>query len=699
MNTSLHELMMPVCKGIILIIVLADFSNPLVAQQTAVWQISDTARNHYTSGNGLQIARSNVLAAADENHVVALGRATLASETTTLLRLTTDGGLTWKSSELNSGRENMLAVAHPGPQTIVVAGDANEILAVVDGQLRSMYRGSFYLSSDAGQSWKNTVLDSNTRLAGLAMYDDQQGVMLQWNVTNIFNDEKLKLPDSLLCTKDGWKSWKAVALPQGVRICAEVLCPAPEVYIVRDVEDLANERYVLYISTDGGTTWRKSEPMPDGVANIYFFDALTGFGVGGQIIDQDGNRSDRIAKTSDGGFTWSLLLDSALEPTLGLLEVDFADETNGIALGRRNKILRTSDGGKTWLREFIPCEAYIGGSKFLQEIVYPKSDRSLAVFFNGPFVRYTGEETLQAPVILQPSTTASLAVDTLQIEWTPVAGAMRYHLEVALQPGDLHFFDLSRFDTPIVSIILDETSFSLEDLIYGYKYYIRVRALNDFEQSDWSCDRKRTIFRTEESTDALIPPRIVFPLHEQEALPVTLNIQWQAVEDAVSYDVQVATDFGFSGNDVMPLNAREIVDTSHVVSGLQANTVYYVRTRVRTSEDISKWSSQFSLHSFRTGTLTGVDDRHIHSEGVDDIVIFPQPIIEAATIRLAPGMYAAGSSLQLIDLLGNTVRDLSGSIQSDAGIILDRTGLASGVYLLRYSDGAAHALSKVVIIK
>jgi photosystem II stability/assembly factor-like uncharacterized protein len=128
-------------------------------------------------------------------------------------------------------------------------------------------------------------------------------------------------------------------------------------------------------SDDGGATWTQAQvPVSSDLTAVTFVNDSKGWAVGHDGV---------ILNTTDGGRTWSLQLDGrkanaqlvaymqargAANPSSSahkqllaeamrfqeqgadkpFLDVWFADESNGYAVGAYNLIVRTADGGKTW---------------------------------------------------------------------------------------------------------------------------------------------------------------------------------------------------------------------------------------------------------------------------------------------------------------------------------------------------------------
>jgi photosystem II stability/assembly factor-like uncharacterized protein len=135
------------------------------------------------------------------------------------------------------------------------------------------------------------------------------------------------------------------------------------------------QRGQIVVSTDGGATWKQAQvPVSSDLTAVYFATDRQGWAVGHDGV---------ILHTADGGNTWTLQLDGkranerlvqSLQGEGGpgsdaaerarlleeakrykeqgadkpFLDVWFADENNGYAVGAYNLIFRTTDGGKNW---------------------------------------------------------------------------------------------------------------------------------------------------------------------------------------------------------------------------------------------------------------------------------------------------------------------------------------------------------------
>ncbi len=135
------------------------------------------------------------------------------------------------------------------------------------------------------------------------------------------------------------------------------------------------QRGHIVISTDGGATWKQAPvPVSSDLTSVFFIDDKQGW-----VVGHDGV----ILHTTDAGDKWELqlngitanaLLVAAMERKVAaepasedakkllaeakryaeqgadkpFLDVWFADDKNGYAIGAYNLIFRTTDSGKTW---------------------------------------------------------------------------------------------------------------------------------------------------------------------------------------------------------------------------------------------------------------------------------------------------------------------------------------------------------------
>jgi hypothetical protein len=113
-------------------------------------------------------------------------------------------------------------------------------------------------------------------------------------------------------------------------------------------------------------------------------------------------------------------------------------------------------------------------------------------------------------------------------------------------------------------------------------YWYRVRAVNSTGSS---------ALCREDSATTILPlpsiPTLVSPLNNSMSQPISLNLTWNASNDADTYQCQVATDFQF--NNII-VDDSTLSSTSKSIYGLTNNILYYWKVRAKNISGYSQWS-------------------------------------------------------------------------------------------------------------
>lgn len=167
---------------------------------------------------------------------------------------------------------------------------------------------------------------------------------------------------ALFETRDGGRTFtditNRVVGPVPVGICGLWSVDASTIYGVGRWDGPA----VFVRSTDGGSTWQSISlaPLMTGAIDVYFFDRLHGFVVGGRGVSDDvaGQRASRtvVLMTTDGGTTWSERFVGTT-PGHWAWKIAFPTPLVGYVAtqgpGADEIVVKTVDGGLTWTEQQV----------------------------------------------------------------------------------------------------------------------------------------------------------------------------------------------------------------------------------------------------------------------------------------------------------------------------------------------------------
>ncbi len=113
----------------------------------------------------------------------------------------------------------------------------------------------------------------------------------------------------------------------------------------------------IFKTESTGISWSRqvSTPVGQEFYDVDFIDDYTGYAVGTDYDIVDTITSAVMYKTSNGGATWTTVVDNGLDNTFST--VDFIDANTGWAAGHfqslteNNKIYHTTNGGNTWTKQ------------------------------------------------------------------------------------------------------------------------------------------------------------------------------------------------------------------------------------------------------------------------------------------------------------------------------------------------------------
>ncbi|HBQ61339.1 MAG TPA: hypothetical protein DD671_17435, partial [Balneolaceae bacterium] len=132
-----------------------------------------------------------------------------------------------------------------------------------------------------------------------------------------------------------------------------------------------------------------------------------------------------------------------------------------------------------------------------------------------------------------------------------------------------------------------DTVLSIGGLNFSTTYYWRVKSLNAGGESNWS---SRAEFTTGAAQAGL--PTLASPQNNATSTDTSLSFTWNAGENAVSYEIQVASDVEF--NSVLREKSN-VSGTSITFDDFEHEARYYWRVRTNAENTTSGWSSTFNF--------------------------------------------------------------------------------------------------------
>jgi peptidyl-prolyl cis-trans isomerase B (cyclophilin B) len=144
-----------------------------------------------------------------------------------------------------------------------------------------------------------------------------------------------------------------------------------------------------------------------------------------------------------------------------------------------------------------------------------------------------------------------------------------------------------------------------------------------------------------------------------------LLLKWNAVRDAVLYQVEVAEDAGFT--QLLPVSETSNLSV-YISTGLQPGNLYYWRVRANNGGHLSDWSPTWTFDT--SLDLVGLSSETQPSSAVR---VFPNP----GSGRFLMQNLEKGSRVEVYDVSGKLVYQ---EVSAGAEVLIDLEGRAKGVY-------------------
>lgn len=222
-----------------------------------------------------------------------------------------------------------------------------------DGNSSTANYNWFSRTTNGGATWVpgNIFPDTNTyNLASLEAIDAN----IAWVASYMHATSG---EGAIHMTNDGGQTWTNMSAPGMFTNTTQSFCNfitwlTPSIAIVNgDPIGPGNGEYELWKTTDGGQTWNLipgsaiPDPLPAEYAIVDMYSTV------GPTHMWFGTNKGRVYRTTDAGATWAVTQVGPTTPTSSVIEVRFANTTNGLCYvvsGANQMLYNTTNGGVTW---------------------------------------------------------------------------------------------------------------------------------------------------------------------------------------------------------------------------------------------------------------------------------------------------------------------------------------------------------------
>lgn len=285
------------------------------------------------------------------------------------------------------------------------------------------------------------------------------------------------------------------------------------------------------------------------------------------------------------------------------------------------------------------------------------------------------------PALDKPANNTNDATADTKLEWKSAEFAQTY---------DVQLSTASNFGTTIVNLTnVADVTLPVNGLAYGQRYFWRVRAVNAAGPSAWS--ETWTFVVAPLAPAAAI---LVSPPNGAEKQEYTVNLKWNDVAGAETYQVQVSekNDFASTVTDKAGLPV-----TAYPASGLKEKTAYYWRVRAKNNAGDGAWSD---IWSFTTKQAPSSANEELIAVGARLDETYPNPASGATIVGFTLGTPAT-ASLTIVNNLGETVAVLGTGYFTGGShsFTWNSATVPAGVYVVRLSIGNTSAVQLINVAR
>lgn len=285
---------------------------------------------------------------------------------------------------------------------------------------------------------------------------------------------------------------------------------------------------------------------------------------------------------------------------------------------------------------------------------------------------------LAIPQLVSPINKQSkVAVNTF-LSWNFTENAQFYNVQVAL---DEDFTEVVAQASNITA-----TEFQIYGLNFNTSYFWRVMAKNQTSDSEWS---ETWSFLTQ-----LQKPVLISPVNNAVIDALIIHLQWEPVEGANKYNLQVSELPDFKVSTVK----SSAIDLTEVdINDLKQDVDYYWRVMALSDNNESDWSQ---VHVFKIKKFYSVLDEFFNDDN-NTIIAYPNPFISEVLFKLDFSLNHKNiegiKSIEIFDVIGNKVYESKLS-KPEYEVIANIGNLSQGFYNYLIRFGNYHYYGRLVKI-
>lgn len=290
-----------------------------------------------------------------------------------------------------------------------------------------------------------------------------------------------------------------------------------------------------------------------------------------------------------------------------------------------------------------------------------------------------------APSLISPQNNSINVLYNPLMDWSDVSGANSYRLQISENFNfsnniiDHEIFYVSQYRVP-------DTILSQNTL-----YYWRVNGKNISGSGPWS-----VVYNFRTFSYLPLAPVLNSPLNNSTGISLSPMLDWEDVNAAMFYHLQVAADSGFS-DLVINQNWFSVTHFTIPVSVLNNGIRYYWRVSASNINGIGDWSEIWNFRTLTTGIENLNEEIPVRYKLHNN---YPNPFNPSTKIEFELPE-AADVEITVYDFLGRKVKDLVSQILQ-AGRYrteFNARGYASGIYFYTYTAGKYRETRRMILIK